>query len=627
MPSPKEILKKIWGYEHFRPQQETIIQEILQQKDVIAILPTGSGKSIIYQVAGLALNGLTIVISPLIALMEDQVANLNKLGVKAISLTGNLNFTDLERLLNNAAFGHTNFLFISPERLQNPYVLKRLQQMPVKLITVDEAHCISEWGHDFRPSYTKIHILKEQLPNVPVIALTATAKDEVIKDIEQYLAMNKPKIFKTNVLRTNIAYKVLQVPDKLNALTQLLKKNTSAIVYVKTRKKTYQYAALVEKYGYQTAFFHGGMSFKDKQKALQDWVQNKTNVMFATTAFGMGIDKADVRQVFHLDLPASLENYIQESGRAGRDGTYSEAILLTNETELKDFDQNFIEQLPDLTLIRKVYNSLFNHFYVGLNDGKGQSYDLNFMDFCKRFNLNPYQTLQAIQILESEEVIKTNQKKRFYSTVQILSRPAEVRSYIKHKRAGWQILNDLVRSYTDIFHLPTPISEYKIGIKTDLNPAKVKEYLLELAKREIISYKSAGDIFMINFLENRDDHLFLYHQKRFEKRLDLKKEQLKSVYRYVTNHQTCRIQFLAHYLGDRSIKECGICDICLAKNNHLSSSEIQQKIIKLLRQNCLKQHELKQHFQQEIQSVLDWMIENEQIYFSKNFEYCLSSPL
>ncbi len=623
MTLPVEILKKYWGFNNFRPLQQDIIEKVIQGNDVIGVLPTGSGKSIIYQISGIARNGLTLVISPLIALMEEQAFKLNERGIKAISLTGNLNFSELTRLLDNAAYGQTQFLFLSPERLQNDFILKRLNQMPVKLITIDEAHCISEWGHDFRPSYTKIHILREIFPDVPMLALTATARENVLNDIKTYLKLKQPKLFKTSIIRKNIAYKVIKKTDKLNALTQLLKKDTSAIVYVKTRKKTYQYAGFAKKYGFKTAFFHGGMSFKDKQQALNDWLQNKTMVMFATTAFGMGIDKPDVRQVFHLDFPASLENYIQESGRAGRDGQLSEAILLADESDLNQFENHYLQQVPDINFVHTVYKSLFNHFYLGLYEGANQSYNLNFLEFCRRFKLDPYKTLQVLQILESEEILKTIQTHTFYATIQILVRPEDIRSYIRHKRAGWEVLNILIRSFTDIFQLPVKVSEQKIASKTGLPIHTVKKALTELNKRKILSYQSAGDVFIVQFLENRDENLFLYHQNKIIRRLKLKKAQLKAVYQYVTNTETCRAQFLSQYLGDKPSENCKICDICKAKAQSLTENDIRKKIENILKKKCLKQHELQQHFEQEILEILDWMIEQDIVFFSKDFKYCI----
>ncbi len=625
MTKPIDILQRFWGYDSFRYPQEEIIKDVIAGKDVIGILPTGIGKSVIYQVAGLLLDGITVVISPLIALIEDQVTNLNRRGIKSIALTGQLNFKELERLFDNAQFGGGKFLFLSPERLQNDYVKKRLAQMPMKLITVDEAHCISEWGHDFRPSYTKIHQLREILPGVPVLALTATAKKIVVNDIATYLELVNPVIYRISVVRPNIAYKVYHSGQKINALIQHLKKDQTAIVYVKTRKKTYQYARYVAQQGFKTAFFHGGMSYDEKQAALNNWLQNKTRIMFATTAFGMGINKPDVRQVLHLDLPASLENYVQESGRAGRDGKLSEAIIFIDNNDLDNFEQNYLSLIPELDFVKKVYHNLYNHFYIAKDEGKDLEFNLDFMGFCKRFQLDIIKTLNVLQILEAEEIIKTTQTRKFFPTVKITVSPFEIRSYIKNKRKGYQILDFFVRSYTDIFYLDTKINLKKIAEKTGLEPVIIENYLKELQKRQIIDYQPSGDIFLIHFLEAYNDNLFLYHSKKIERRLRLKKSQLKQVLAYIKNRNKCRSVFLAGYFDEDDVKECGICDICLSRQHSMTEQEVLQKILSMLQERCLRKDEIQRNFNTDIIPYLDKLIENNKIEISSGFKYCIKN--
>ena len=622
--SPKQILQQYWGFEQFRKPQEQIIDDVLTGNDVIAILPTGSGKSIIYQVAGLAQNGITIVISPLIALIEDQVTNLNRRGIKAVALTGQLNFSELERLLNNVQFGRSKFVFLSPERLQNEYAQKRLSQMPINLITVDEAHCISEWGHDFRPAYTKIHELRTLLPDVPILALTATAKPNVVKDIETYLDLEHPKIYRTSVIRPNIAYKVHHSQQKINALISHLKKDESVVVYVKTRKKTYQYANYVAQRGFKTAFFHGGMSFEAKQKALSDWLQHKTYIMFATTAFGMGIDKADVRQVLHLDLPASLENYVQESGRAGRDGQPAEAIIFTDDYDLKYFEESYLQMIPDPDFVYRVYKSLYNHFYIAQYEGEGLEVDLDLINFCNRFKLNVLKTLQAFQILESEAIIQTTQTRTYFASVKILLGPTEIRKYVRNQRFGYQIIDYFIRSYTDIFYLDTKINPKKIADKLELSLAEVKSQLLELQRRQIIDYKPAGAIFAVKFLASYDENLFLFHRKKIEQRLNLKKEKLNQVLAYIIDKKKCRSIFLAEYFGEQNSKACGICDVCLNQKKPESDAEILDRILGLLKDGCLTKHEIQKIFNRDINLHIDKLIENNSVFLSGDFKYCLN---
>ena len=624
MPTPLQILQQYWGYDSFRYPQQEIITDVISGIDTIGILPTGSGKSVIYQVAGLLLNGITIVISPLVALIEDQVAGLNRRGIKATALTGILDFSELERLLDNVQFGNNKFIFLSPERLQNNYVQKRLSQMPINLITVDEAHCISEWGHDFRPSYTKIHLLRELLPNVPILALTATAKKNVVKDIETHLELREPKIYRTSVVRKNIAYKVIHTNQKINTLIQYLNNDETTIVYVKTRKKTFLYAQHVAQQGYKTAYFHGGMTYEEKQATLDDWLQNKTRIMFATTAFGMGIDKPDVRKVLHLDLSTSLENYVQESGRAGRDGKASEAIIFIDDNELKYFDQKYLSLIPDIKFIHNVYKNLYNHFYIAENEGKDLIVNLNFLEFCKRFKLDVLKTLNALQILEAEEIIKKNQTRRYIPTAKILVNQSEIRSYVKNKRAGYQVLDYFIRSYSDIFYLDTKINIKKIADKTELTPQQVEELINELSKREIIDYQPAGEVFKIHFLEPYNNKLFLFHRKKIEHHLKLKKTQLTSVWKYVNNKSKCRSVFLAEYFDEKDIEACEICDICLSKQNKLTEQDLLQKIISLLNNKCMTKHELQQAFNTEIMIYLDKLIENNIIKLSSDFKYCIN---
>ncbi len=624
MNAAQKILQKYWGYPDFRPPQKEIIDSILNRQDVIAVLPTGSGKSIIYQVAGLLSGGITVVISPLIALMEDQVNNLNKRHLKALALTGNLSFRELERLMDNVAFGNTKFLFLSPERLQNDYVQKRLQQLPITLIAVDEAHCISEWGHDFRPSYTKLSVLREWFPKIPILALTATAKNAVIKDIETYLNLHKPKIFRLPVFRKNIAYKVQYSSQKLNFLGQLLNPDETAIVYVRTRKKTYQYAAYLAQQGFKTSFFHGGMSFDAKQKSLKDWLDNKTKIMFATNAFGMGIDKPDVRKVIHLDLPASLENYVQESGRAGRDGKMSTAIMLVNPDEIQYYKESFLQKVPKIAFVEKVYKSLFKQFFMGEGDGKDAIYELNFVDFCNKFGLDMYQTLDVLQILESEDLIRFSNRYKYYHSIQILLSPSAIRNYISQKRFGANILNVLVRSFTDILHLDTKIDLLSIAGKLELSDSDIVAQLQTLHQREIIQYKPAGEVFTIHFLEARNELLFQSRKKNIAQRLELKKQQLKAVLDYVTNDKICRSRFLGNYFEEENRSDCGICDICIKNRQGITNQEIAQQIIDLLKKQCLNKFALQKHFDQDIQTYLHQLVENKKIFFNKKLEYCLN---
>jgi len=621
--SPVQILQKYWRYPSFRKPQEEIINTVLKQKDVIAVLPTGAGKSIIYQVAGLALGKITIVVSPLIALIEDQVNNLQKKGIKAIALTGTLNFSELERLLNNAQFGKAQFLFLSPERLQNEYVLKRLKQLQPGLISIDEAHCISEWGHDFRPSYLQLNIFKSLFPETPVLALTATAKNNVINDIKKYLELKSPVIFKKSVFRKNISYKVKYQTEKLHYIAQHLPKNETAIIYVKTRKQTYTYAQILAQQGFKTGYFHGGMLYEEKQKMLNEWLDNKRLIMFATTAFGMGIDKPDVRHIYHVDLPASLENYVQESGRAGRDGQHSEAVLLVSHDELVYLKENLHKKIPSVDEIYQVYKALYNHYYIAEGQGKNAVHNFDFALFCKRFKLEPHKTLQILQILDSEELIRYFQHQKNYHSLRILVNTHDIRQYIEQKRLGFHIINLLVRNYSEIFHLDTPVNIKNIAAKLDMTEKQITGFLSELNQRKIIDYQPAGKHHQIQFLTNRSESIFKFHQKNIEKRLKIKKEQILQVLAYAQNKNKCRSVFLATYFEEENPVLCRICDICESKKHNINDDQIIKKILKMLHEKCLDKHNIQKAFKIHIDIYLNYLIEQKQIYFSKEFKYCL----
>jgi len=616
-----QILQKYWGYESFRTPQLEIIETVIAKKDVIAVLPTGSGKSVIYQVAGLMLEGITVVVSPLIALIEDQVTTLNNLGIKSIALTGGLSFDELARLLDNTAFGSTKFLLLSPERLQNEYVQRRLSTMNISLITIDEAHCISEWGYDFRPSYLKLSILRDLLPEVPIITLTATAKNQVVTDIENYLSLATPKIFRQPVFRKNIKYSIVNSEDKIASLAAILNPDETAIVYVRIRKRTYQMADLLAKRGFKTAFFHGGMSLADKQLALQNWLDNKTKIMFATTAFGMGINKADVRKVVHLDLPNSLENYVQESGRAGRDGKMSDAIILLSDYDLTYYENTSIQNIPSIDDIYKVYKSLYNHFYIAEGEGIEVLKSMDLIQFCKRFNLDLYKTLNVLQMLDSEEFIKVNQGRRFFAGIRVIASPAMVRNYIAQKRLGYEVLNHLVRSYTDILHLAVKIKTNVLAKIIELPKQEILRMLLALQERELIDYQPEGEHFSILFLLNRDENTFKYKSKSLKKRILHKKHQVESVLRYVKNDTICRAQFLADYFEEKTTNNCGICDVCLSQNNRQTKQDVYNEILVLLSDNCLTKKALQVNFNTDISPVLDKLMAQKKLYF-KDLKYC-----
>lgn len=389
MPESNSILQKYWGHSSFRPFQEEIITAALEKKDVLALLPTGGGKSICFQIPAMIREGICIVISPLVALMEDQVKTLQLKGIKALAITGGISLQDLDTRLDNCIYGNYKFLYLSPERLQQDLVQQRIKQMNVNLFAIDEAHCISHWGHDFRPAYLNISILRDLHPTIPIIALTATATKEVTRDIEQQLKLKDPIIFKSSLKRSNIAFNVVFAEDKMYRLKQVLNnKDESSIIYVRSRNATVEITAELNYYGYKAAPFHGGLSGKQKSLLLERWLKEEVKIMVATNAFGMGIDKPNVRHVVHLNLPESIESYFQEAGRAGRDEKPAIATIITNKSDLPRLKDLFLKTLPDLEFTIFVYKKLTSYFRIAFGEGQDCNFDFNFSGFCTQYNLH-----------------------------------------------------------------------------------------------------------------------------------------------------------------------------------------------------------------------------------------------
>ncbi|RYZ49247.1 MAG: ATP-dependent DNA helicase RecQ, partial [Chitinophagaceae bacterium] len=397
------ILQQYWGYEAFRSQQEEIIQSVLQGKDTLALLPTGGGKSICYQVPALAQDGICLVVSPLIALMKDQVENLKKRGIGALVIYSGMQRKDIIRTLENARQDYFKFLYVSPERLETSLFKEYLPALNINLIAVDEAHCISQWGYDFRPSYLKIASLREEIPDVPVLAVTASATEAVQKDICEKLHFRKPNIFRQSFERKNLSYSVFQVEAKATKLVDILKKvQGSAIVYCKSRKKTSEVAALLQMHGLPANFYHAGLAQEERSKRQQEWIDNKTRIIVCTNAFGMGIDKPDVRVVVHMDAPDCLENYYQEAGRCGRDGKKAYAVLLYEGRDIEELETLHVNRYPGFDTIRQVHDALVNFLQIPVNDGQDRSYAFRFDEFVRNFKLNVHQALYSLQALESD---------------------------------------------------------------------------------------------------------------------------------------------------------------------------------------------------------------------------------
>ncbi|NNF18379.1 MAG: RecQ family ATP-dependent DNA helicase [Flavobacteriaceae bacterium] len=565
MPTPGELLKTYWNYPEFRGSQETIINAVLSGQDVLALLPTGGGKSICYQVPALASEGICIVVSPLVALIQDQVDSLKRKGIKALSLTGGLAFEEVLNRLDNCLYGNYKFLYLSPERLQQDIVMERITQMNVNLVAIDEAHCISQWGNDFRPAYLGCSIIRELKPDVPMIALTATATPRVAKDIIENLKLADHRVFKDSFHRENIIYKVLWEEDKHYRLKQLCSDAPgSAIVYVRSRRQSEELASYLNAHKQSSDFFHGGLPTKEKTSKLNSWLQGRTRIMVATNAFGMGIDKPDVSLVVHYQLPDSIENYFQEAGRAGRNGNPAQAVLLTNKTDEKQLKRQFLDTLPSIDFLKNLYQKLNNYFQIPYGEGSNTTHNFHFNTFCETYKLNPGLTYNGLQILDQHSVIALSQHFNRQTEVQFTSSKGQIMAYLDQHRGQAPVIQVILRTYGGITDYTTRINEVLIGRKAGVPEGVIIKILKQLHTDGLIEYESKVGDLQLTFLVPREDertiHTFAHEVKEQHQQ---KKLNVEAMLRYVNNDRQCRSRQLLQYFGEKARADCGQCDACL----------------------------------------------------------------
>jgi ATP-dependent DNA helicase RecQ len=580
--SAEKVLEQYWGHTGFRGSQEKIIKAVLKGSDVVALLPTGGGKSLCYQIPGVLLPGLCLVVSPLMALMEDQVSDLNSRGIRAMSLSGKLNQEELIRKLDNVEFGNYSFLYLSPERLQQELVINRIKNLNINLIAIDEAHCISQWGFDFRPSYLKCTVLRELLPSIPVIALTATATAEVMKDIEELLLLRNPEVYRDSVERQNITYSVLNTEDKNFRLNQLLQKHSgSGIVYVQTRRATVLLAAYLRSNGVSAAAFHGGMSAEEKQSLLRDWQTGKLRVMTATNAFGMGIDKADVRLVVHFEVPETLEHYFQEAGRAGRDGKPALAILLLGPDDIERARDRYLGNLPTVKEILKTYEKLNSYFSIPYAELYEDALAFDFTDFCETYQLPTALTYNALEILDRQGVLALSQQFWQKSRIQFTCSKQALWRYLKSQPNLEPTVQTMLRTYGGLFDFETPINLRAISGKLKTGEEDLLKQLEQLQKDEIIHMETSRGDLELRFLVPREDEKTVYAFARDqEARLKVKREKVEKMAGYLKNDSVCRQVQLLAYFGEMHGRPCGSCDVCLdATNLDVSQRESMKKTI------------------------------------------------
>lgn len=568
METPIFILKRYWHHDHFRPLQEDIVQSVLDGHDTLALLPTGGGKSVCFQVPALLLEGVCIVITPLIALMKDQVEQLKKRGILAVAIHSGMTRKEIDVTLSNAMFGAIKFLYVSPERIQTEIFLERFKRMKVGLIAVDEAHCISQWGYDFRPPYLQIAQLREYAPEVPIIALTATATVAVRDDIMDRLAFRNGKMFQKSFARDNLSFVVRKTENKDRKLIEILQKvRGTAIIYVRSRKSTEEYAKWLTKRNISSTYYHAGLSFEERTKRQEEWIKNKTRVMVATNAFGMGIDKPDVRLVVHLDLPENLEAYYQEAGRGGRDGLRSYAVILYQDADVTNLQSKTEQSQPSVEVLSRVYQALANYYQLALGSAEGESFDFDVQDFADRFQFTPIEVYNALKKLEEEGLVQFNES--FYS-------PSTLHFLLDHHALyEFQVANARYDAFIkmllrlhggELFSSFVKISEQSLARAMNLSYEETVGNLSHLHQLKVAVYSPVKDKPQITFVMARQDAQHLpVDRKRLAERKALLQDKVKAMINFATTMHRCRMQLVQDYFNESTFKECGICDVCIEK--------------------------------------------------------------
>lgn len=598
----ESILKEYFGYESFRGIQKPIIESICSGKDTLGLMPTGGGKSITFQVPALAQDGLCIVVTPLIALMKDQVDKLKEKGIKATAIYSGMGRDAIVGTLENCIFGPYKFLYISPERIGTEIFKNKVRKMKVSFIAVDESHCISQWGYDFRPSYLAIADIRDLLPDVPVLALTATATPEVIVDIQKQLRFKENNVFRMSFARENLIYVVRETENKDAEMVHILKSvSGSAIVYVRSREKTKEIAKLLSENGISAIFYHAGLSDYDKDQRQQAWTKGDVRVMVATNAFGMGIDKADVRMVLHYEMPDSIEAYFQEAGRGGRDGTPAYAVLLYHPTDQTLLSRRVSDNYPKKEFIRKVYEKLSYYFVVAMGDGSGCHYDFSLEDFCHNYHLSMIQTEGALRILTQMGYIHYESEADFASRLMFIVRRDELYGWHNETVEQETVIRTLLRLYTGLFTDYSFIDEHYIARKCGLEDAKVFEVLIALARSRVISYIPSRKTPQIVYLRPREDGARLvFTPSVYENRRESYEKRIKAMKHYALSHTECRSKLLLAYFGETDSKVCGKCDNCrrlrIDGMRMSEREEIRSSLLELLSDGS-------EHLSEDLQSI------------------------
>lgn len=629
MQTALEILQKYWKHDKFRSPQNEIIESVLDGKDTFALMPTGGGKSICFQVPAMMQEGICLVISPLVALMKDQVKRLQSLDIKAIALTGGIRSDEIITLLDNCEFGNYKFLYLSPERLQSDWILERIKNLPINLIAIDEAHCVSQWGHDFRPAYLKISHLKIHFPKVPFLALTASATKTVLEDIIIELDLEKPVIFKKSFSRKNIAYMVFEVEDKLYRIEQILMKNPKpSIIYVRNRKSCSETALQLQSMGFKSTFYHGGLTSKEKEKNMNLWMNEDVQVMVATNAFGMGIDKSNVKTVIHIHLPESIESYYQEAGRAGRNDEKAFAIILTSPADKAQAQSQFINVLPDKLILKDIYIKLCNYFQIAYGEGINEHFSFNINHFCQKYGFSTLKTFNAIQFLDRQGVLSLSQEYSEKITMQFLIESKEVIRYMSLNQQEEPIILSLLRTYPGIYDTQTAINLSLIAKKSACEETVIHLVLEKLKGHNIIDYHKKNNDATIIFNEVREDERTINKVSKYlEKQNQQKVAQFLAILNYINEKNVCKSRLILDYFGETANFDCGICSYCISKEAKPTDiSLINEKIIGLLRIQDLNSREIQKltkNTEDHVIFALQHLLENESIIIKPNNKYTL----
>ena len=566
----QEILKKYWGYDSFRGIQEDIINSIGKGNDTLGLMPTGGGKSITFQVPALAQDGLCIVITPLIALMKDQVRNLRERGIKALAVYSGMTREEIVVALENCIFGDFKFLYISPERLNTEIFQTKLKRMKVCMITVDESHCISQWGYDFRPAYLNIADIRKLLPNVPVLALTATATPEVVKDIQERLAFKEgSQVFRMSFERKNLAYIVRHTESKQEEILHILNKvQGSAIVYTRNRKRTRELAEMLVTNNITATFYHAGLANEAKDQRQKSWLNGENRVMVATNAFGMGIDKPDVRIVIHADVPDSPEAYFQEAGRAGRDGNKAYAVLLYAKSDKTTLNKRITDTFPDKEYIREVYEHIQFHYQMAMGDGFGCTYPFNIDEFCRNFKHFPIQVDSALKILNRAGYLEYTDEQDNASRLIFTLQREELYKLQEYDADTEKLINVILRSYTGLFTDYVYINEESLEIRSGLSRQRIYDILVMLTQRRVLHYIPRKKTpYIIYTRERQEKNRIQLTRDVYEDRKESYAIRIKAMVEYATAEDKCRSRMLLRYFGEKNENNCGQCDVCLQKHD------------------------------------------------------------